>query len=372
MKKRVVVILGLLVVLCLIVYGLVKTKEGANAEFEEPNVVIEPKVIRISAVGDIMLGRYVATLIKDNFDDPFNEVKEYFEDSDIKFGNLECVLSDTDLQNIKGKAKNFCLKGPSDMVNVLKTIGFNILSVANNHIYDYGSDGLADTIHNLSENGIEFIGAGENLEEARRLKIIDVNEVRIGFLGYTDLAYVNFSDKNQIPAASDVKSGVAPLNKEYIIEDINNAQGECDLLFVSLHWSDEYTHIPKNSQVELAHELIDAGVDGILGHHAHNLQGVEIYKNKPIIYNMGNFIFDQNDNLNKDSAIFNLTFTDGIFTALEIIPCRIEGKKKVVLAKDSDCQRILEHINKFSQIFDTKFVEKDSKLFIENSDNNLQ
>lgn len=373
MKKRIAAIFGLIVILGCIICGMIKTKEGANAEIEEANNdVIEPKVIKISAVGDIMLGRYVATLIKDNFNEPFDEVKEYFEEADIKFGNLECVLSDGNLDNIKGKAKNFCLKGPADMINVLKNIDFNVLSIANNHIYDYGSEGLTDTIYNLSSNDIDFIGAGENLQQARELKIIEVKDTKIGFLGYTDLAYVNFSDKNEIPAASDTKNGVAPLNKEYIMEDIEKAKGKCDLLFVSLHWSDEYTHIPKDSQIELAHQIIDAGVDGILGHHAHNLQGVEIYKDKPIIYNMGNFIFDQNDNLNKDSAIFNLTFVDQDFKGLEIIPCRIEGKKKVTVAKEDDYRRIIDHITKFSEIFDTKLVEKDNKLFIENFDKNLQ
>lgn len=349
-----------------VAYGLIRTKEGASAEIKE-NIEIDKTIeIKISAVGDIMLGRYVATLIKDNFDDPFAEVKDVFRESDIKFGNLECVLSDNNLENIKGKAKNFCLKGPSDMVNVLNTVGFNVLSLANNHIYDYAREGLIDTIENLSINNIQTIGAGVNLEEARELKIIEVNNKKVGFLGYTDLAYVNFADKNEIPAASEIKSGVAPTKEEYILEDIENAKEKCDLLFVSLHWSDEYTHIPKDSQIELAHKIIDAGADGILGHHAHNLQGVEIYMDKPIVYNMGNFIFDQNDSLNKDSAIFNLTFVDSKFEKLEIIPCRIEGKKKTVIAKDEDYEKIVEHMKKFSEVLGTALIEEDGRLIVEN------
>lgn len=364
MKKRVAIIAALIIALIIIVYGLIRTKEGASAEIKENIEIIEPKELKISAVGDIMLGRYVATLIKDNFDKPFEEVKEVFAESDIKFGNLECVLSDNDLENIKGKAKNFCLKGPSDMVNVLNTVGFNVLSLANNHIYDYAHDGLIDTIENLSTNNIQTIGAGTNLEDARALKIIEVDNQKIGFLGYTDLAYVNFSDKNEIPAASENKSGVAPTKEEFILEDIEKARDKCDLLFISLHWSDEYTHIPKNSQIELAHKIIDAGADGLLGHHAHNLQGVEIYKDKPIIYNMGNFIFDQNDNINKDSAIFNLTFVDLKFEKLEIIPCRIEGKKKTVIAKGEDYEKIVEHMKKFSKVLGTELIEEEGKLIL--------
>ena len=110
MKRRVVIILVLIVALVGIAYGLIKIKEGSYAEIEKPVDIIEPTVIKISAVGDIMLGRYVATLIKDNFDEPFAEVKNIFAESDIKFGNLECVLSDNDLKNIKGKAKKMSEK----------------------------------------------------------------------------------------------------------------------------------------------------------------------------------------------------------------------------------------------------------------------
>lgn len=367
MRKRVVLIAVLVVALVGIVFSMIRSKEGALAEDSYVEVV-EPVEIKISAVGDIMLGRYVAKLIGDNFEEPFAEVKNKLQSADIRFGNLECVLSDKDLTNIKGKDKNFCLKGPANMVNVLMDGGFNVLSLANNHIYDYDAEGLSDTTYTLESNNIVPVGAGENLEEARNLKIANVKEKKIGFLAYTDLAYVNFSDKNQIPVATENKSGVAPRKEEYILEDIENAKGKCDLLFISLHWSDEYTHIPKDEQIDMAHKLIDAGADGILGHHAHNLQGIEVYKDKPIIYNMGNFIFDQNDNLNKDSAIFNLTYVDGEFENVEIIPCRIQSKKRVVLATGDDYSKIVDHMKKFSEILGTNLVEKEGYLTIENSD----
>lgn len=362
MKKRVIIIVILVALLIAIVCGLIKSKEGVSAIIEEE--IVEPQIIKISAVGDIMLGRYVATLIGDNFDEPFADVKNVLQEADIRFGNLECVLSDNELKNIKGKDKGFCLKGPADMVNVLKSVDFNVLSLANNHIYDYDGQGLTDTIHILNSNDIISVGVGESLEEARELKTIDINGTKVGFLAYTDLAYVNFSDKKQIPAASDIKSGVAPRKEEYILEDIDRAKDKCDLLFISLHWSDEYTHVPKNEQINMAYKIIDAGADGILGHHAHNLQGVEIYNEKPIIYNMGNFIFDQNDNLNKDSAIFNLTYIDGKFENVEIIPCRIEAKKKVVLASGDAYEKIVNHLIKFSRVLGTELEEKDGKLLL--------
>jgi len=89
-----------------------------------------------------------------------------------------------------------------------------------------------------------------------------------------------------------------------------------------------------------------------------------VYKDKPIIYNMGNFIFDQNDNLNKDSAIFNLTYIDEQFEKLEIIPCRIEGKKKTVIAQGDDYKKIEEHMKKFSAVLGTELVEEEGKLLV--------
>lgn len=366
MKKRVAIILALIVILFGVSYILLKTKEPVNANELIGEENKEPVTIKISAVGDIMLGRYVSTLIGDEYDKPFREVMPILAEADIRFGNLECVLSDNGLKNIKGKDKNFCLKGPADMTNVLNSANFDIVSLANNHIYDYDKEGLIDTIENLKESGIEYVGAGEDLESARELKIIEIKGLKIGFLAYTDLAYVNFSDRTQIPAASETKSGVAPRKEEYILEDIRNAEGKCDLLFISLHWSDEYTHIPKKEQKEMAYKLIDAGADGILGHHAHNLQGVEIYNQKPIIYNMGNFIFDQNDDMNKDSAIFNMTYTDGKFEKLEIIPCRINRKRETIIAKEEKYQKIVEHLKKFSEVLGTELVEENGKLIIKN------
>ena len=179
MKKRIAIILVLVIALVGIVYNLIRVKEGASAEIENPIEIVEPVTIKISAVGDIMLGRYVATLIGDSFDKPFEEVADILNDSDIRFGNLECVLSDNELKNIKGKDKNFCLKGPAKMVEVLKCAGFNVLSLANNHIYDYDGQGLADTMYTLESNDITHIGAGENLADARRLKVVEINGTKI-------------------------------------------------------------------------------------------------------------------------------------------------------------------------------------------------
>jgi poly-gamma-glutamate synthesis protein (capsule biosynthesis protein) len=249
------------------------------------------------------------------------------------------------------------------MIEVLKSALFDIVSLANNHTYDFDDKGLDSTIDTLEKNNILYVGAGQNLEEARALKIVNKDGLKIGFLAYSSLAYSSFSDKNQVPAANETKSGVAPIDAEYILEDIKKNRDKCDLLFVSLHWGIEYTHVPQESQRELAYKIIDAGADGILGHHAHNLQGIEIYKYKPIIYSMSNFIFDQNADLNKDSGIFKLKYIGKNFKGLEFTPLRIEDKKRTVVAEGEARRKILDHMIKFSKVLDTEFEEKDGKLY---------
>lgn len=336
-------------------------------------VVAEPviqeskdKEITIAAVGDIMLGRHVATKIAraGDYMDPVKEVVSDLNSADIRFGNLECVLSDRESTGIKGKPSGFTLKGPKKMIEILTNAGLNIVSIANNHAYDFGHADFLDTMRNLQEVGIKYVGGGENLNKARELKIIEKNDVKVGFLAYSVLAYSSFGSKEEIPAANENKSGVAPYDKEMILQDIDKYKEECDILLISMHWGVEYTHEPTKADREFAKQMIDAGADGILGHHPHNLQGMEIYKGKPIIYSMSNFIFDQNDDPNKDSGIFKMSYKNGDFKELEFTPLRIVDKQRSVHATGDIQKRILNDMSEYCEKVDQAVEIKDGKLYI--------
>ena len=201
-------------------------------------------MISIICVGDINL----------NFEEELKFEKEIiniFEKGDIRFGNLETVVSDKE-GSIKEKAVNF--KANSQKLELLSPLKFNILNIANNHILDFGEDLKKDTKNNILKYGINVIG--ENLD-SYDIKIMNIKNKKIGFIG------IQFFDQK--------KSSV--LNKQ-----IKDLKGKVDYVILSIHWGEEICLSPTVKQRKWGHQLIDNGVDIIIGHHPHVLQGIEKYK----------------------------------------------------------------------------------------------
>ncbi len=357
MKK----IFMLLIAVLLVVFagGCGNSADDGNADdnysVDKINAEVSPakepeKVIDIKAVGDIMLGRNVQ--VKLNYDYPlaFEQVKDILNDADITFGNLECTLSDRGEKLI---GKGAWLRAQPQAVDALKYAGIDIVSIANNHILDYNSPALKQTISILDENNIKHVGAGDNITEARKPVILEQNGIKIGFLAYSDLYQYGYKVDGQTGyrtlEATDKQSGIAPLKEDIIISDIATLRPEVDLLFVSLHWGVEESFNIPLKQRELGHNIIDAGADMILGHHPHQLQGTEIYNGKPIIYSMGNFIFDQNDDENKDSIIVSAKYVNGKITHLSQMPVRIVDKRQAVPVYGDDATKLLSYLLQMSK-----------------------
>ncbi len=315
----------------------------------EAVIVSELPELRFIAVGDIMLGRGVAYWIekKGNYEMAFENVKSSLDVGDVVFGNLENPLTSSE----KGLNKNgkIVLKAKPEAMTALTSAGFNLVSLSNNHILDYYEKGLFDTMELLDQNGIVHAGGGKNLDEARKLAIIEKNGLKIGLLAYTDMAEIIFAGDPYLSfAAGPEKSGVAPRKYELIKEDIEKARGQVDLLAVSLHWGIEESFRITPEQVEFAHKLIDDGADIILGHHPHQFQGIEIYKGKPILYSMGNIMFDQNEHENMESFIVDMKYKGTELTALTAIPVRILEKSHVDIQTGTDASAILKRQSSLS------------------------
>ncbi len=348
------------------------TSEGTQAP--EPRVLedttsIDDKTLRITAVGDILLGRTVKLRVeqqKSRYLYPFEKVAGILKKGDIVFGNLEEPItgSTKGLTGIHEGGK-YVLKNEIESINGLKYAGFNIFSLANNHILDYYEKGLFETIKLLDKNGIAHAGAGKNLDDARKLSIVEKNGLKVGFLAYTDMSGIVYKGSPNLRFVADEdKSGVAPTNKEYILEDIKKARQQVDILAVSIHWGVEYTYKPTSEQVELAHAIIRAGVDLILGHHAHHFQAMEIYKGKPIIYSMGNFIFDQNDPANQEGFIVNMDYKGKKLSNMSVIPFKILNKSRIVPQKGNSASVMLEREMELCKGFNTNcHIEHDRLVF---------
>ncbi len=240
-------------------------------------IVVEPQEIKMLFVGDIMLSRNIGKIAakKKDYRYHFLKIASTTEAADLAFANLENPVSTRGI--LSGSIYSF--RADPKTLEGLKYAGFDVVSIANNHIWDYGKQAFKDTLTNLAESGITAIGGGENYEDAHTPKVVTVGQTRVAFLAYTNLI--------SSPA-------ISRFNDDILRTDIAKAKKLADVVIVSFHWGDEY-HTKYNKEQERVGKLvIDAGANLVVGHHPHVVQEVEEYKGGYILYSLGNFIFDQN------------------------------------------------------------------------------
>ncbi len=272
---------------------LIAAAAGSPVLLQPDQYIYEtPKTVKIILAGDIMLDRGVEYMIKkyattteNALTFPFLKIADYLKTADIVSANLEGPISD------KGEKVGsiYSFRADPSAVEGLKYAGINLVSVANNHAFDYGRLALKDTMTRLAENGISYAGAGFSREEAYSPAIKEVQGIKIGFLSYTDLGAESWK-------ATENNSGIAWVNRDNLDETkegIKSAKEKVDILIVSLHSGEEYQKTPNQFQIDFSRMAIDAGADLVASHHPHVTQGNEIYQGKHIFYSLGNFIFDQ-------------------------------------------------------------------------------
>lgn len=282
--------------------------------------------IKITAVGDIMLGDHPlcighgvrTTISKMDKEHIFQNVASVLKKGDIVFGNLECVLSDIGLRDASVKVRKF--RASSESIKELVYGGFNILSLANNHALEHGTEVLMSTINYLNEHNISYIPTQTGVTQ--KPLIIKKNNIKMAFLAYClvpDNTSHGFTD-----------------NYSSIISDIKSSVSVAGIVIVSLHWGYEFMALPSPKQIQLAHDIIDAGATVIIGHHPHILQGMELYNKGIIAYSLGNFIFDLWLGKTKDSMILELDVDKNNIVTHRIIPTSInENFQPIILSGDS-------------------------------------
>lgn len=289
-------------------------------------------VVTLDAVGDIMLGRSVARQIAEHGSAfPFEQVRPLLAGADVRFGNLELPLTE---RGAPAK-KDYVFRAPPSSVAALTGAGFNILSMANNHALDYGAEGLMDTLAALDRAGIAAVGAGRTAEQAHTPALLTVKGIRIAFLAYTNTPNDSISGwVAEADEAEPERPGVAWGRPDAIRRDVAAAKARADVVIVSLHSGFEYTATPNGRQRELAKAAVDAGAALVLGGHPHVLQGVEFYKGAPIIYSLGNFVFDLDDDDRRQpgmpsvlTTIFRVTITPRGVTAVRFLPAVIDQQE---------------------------------------------
>lgn len=255
--------------------------------------------LNLAVVGDIMLARSVGRTIQEGgWESPFASVSESIGKADLAFANLECPASFRG-KPYPGKPQNVTFRANPGALFGLKSAGFDVVSLANNHSTDYGPLALRETIASLEQLGIATCGAGGSRKEAHRPAIVERGDIRLAFLAYAEPIWSVVEAMDGPPA----QAGVAVLREEDIIADIREAEKQADGILVSLHWGEEFHKAPRKTDQALARRLIDAGALAVLGHHPHVLQGAEWYRQGIILYSMGNFVFDMLDEATYDSAV---------------------------------------------------------------------
>lgn len=259
--------------------------------------------MKILIAGDFVPQHRVTDLFAEKkYAEVLSEVKPIAEQSDFSIVNLEAPV-------IYGKPTPITKTGPNlscseNAVEALRWAGFNCVTLANNHFYDQGEQGVEGTLKACKKCGMSYVGAGRNLQEAKTVLYKDI-EGKI-------LAIVNCCE-HEWSIASDKHGGSNPLNpiKQYYA--IQNAKKRADYVLVVVHGGIEMYQYPTPRMQETYRFFIDAGADAVVNHHQHCYSGYEIYHEKPIFYGLGNFCFDKNDGENdiwNDGYMVEISFVD--------------------------------------------------------------
>ncbi len=238
-------------------------------------------MVKVFISGDFCPVNRVDELInKGNFGVIYNDLLPYIKQSDITITNLECPLTSS---GHKSKKSGPNLRASEKAIEALRFAGFNLVTLANNHIMDYGDSGLNSTIQKCLESGIDYVGIGSNNQNAREQMFKVVDGIKI--------AFINFCE-NEWSVATESNPGANSLNPISNYYDIADAKTKADHVIVIVHGGHENYDLPSPRMKQTYRFFVDAGASAVIGHHPHCFSGFEIYKNAPIFYSLGNFIFD--------------------------------------------------------------------------------
>lgn len=240
-------------------------------------------MIRIKAVGDLMPGGVLS-----GSDSVFitERVREFLCDADIRVGTLECSIGNkpTFCEKKRQHSSAFVYAKDEDLKRI-KYMGFDAVSLANNHFFDLGEEGALHTMEQLDKLGIKYFGAGKTLEEAQAPLIYNISGESVAFLGFCDmrLKHMQFATNNT--------PGVNPMERNHVKKTIQEAKKQNNYVIVLVHWGKEHTWWPRPHVVRMAKVMRKAGASLIIGDHPHRIQSFQNNRKCPVAFSLGNFLF---------------------------------------------------------------------------------
>lgn len=264
-------------------------------------------------------------------------VVDYLKASDVFLINNEFTVGE---RGTPTPNKTWTFQVHPDRLQLFKQMGVDIVSLANNHVYDYGQVGFEDTIANLDIAGIPHIGAGMNLEEASKAHYFIVNGIKVGIIAASSAEKVRFT-----PVADENTLGVmGTYDSTKFLEAIRVADAQCDILVAYVHWGTENTTKLDADQITMAREYIDAGVDAVIGGHPHCLQGMDFYNDVPIIYSVGNFWFNSKS---LDSCVITLKIDSEMNMETILVPLEQKNCETRMLVDPAESRALFDRVEGF-------------------------
>lgn len=304
--------------------------------------------------------RVESLLLEKKYSDVFSDLKAVASGYDFSIVNLECpIVEKGDIcEPIEKCGRN--LKCSGEIINALEDAGIKGVTLANNHVRDYGDSAILKTITQLDKRGIAHVGAGQTLNDARRILYKEVNG--------RSVAFVNFCE-NEFSIATDDRAGAAPMDAVNNYEDITQARKNADIVIVIVHGGHEFYQLPSPRMKKLYHWYIDLGADAVINHHQHCFSGYEYYKEKPIFYGLGNLCFDKalkrNDNWNQGFLVA-LSFGESI--SHHIIPYeQCNEIPKITILNEGNDKAVLDSIALLNKVIvDDTELKRKHDLFCKN------
>lgn len=257
--------------------------------------------------------RFQKELDNNLFESLFPGVKEVISSCDYSVVNFESTIPTQDSRPIDKIGSHLSAK--ENAMIPLRWLGFNMLTMANNHVMDYGETAMEHCLNLAKRNGFDIVGVGRNLTEARCFKVIKIHENRIAFINACE---------HEFSIAGENRAGCNPLDIINLSYDIQQARQEADYVFVIIHGGNEHYKLPSPRMKKLYRFFIDQGADAVLNHHQHCYSGYEVYNNKPIFYGLGNFCFDSAGDIKYRHATYNYGYLVKLYLAstikFELIP----------------------------------------------------
>lgn len=330
---------------------LIQTPEPLSGEGEMPASTAEPADtgfdFTICFAGDINLDEnwYTTRFLNEQpggiYDCISQELVEVMRAADIMCLNNEFTYS-TGGAPLPGKAYTF--RADPARVEVLGQLGVDAVTLANNHVYDYGEEALLDTFTVLEEAEVPYFGAGRTLEEAMKPLYLEVEGKTVA------LVAASRAEKNKMtPQATDTQPGILRCyDTELFLQAIREGKANADFCIAFVHWGTEYSYELEQVQLDTGRDYLDAGADAVIGAHSHCLQGMEYYDGKPIIYSLGNYWFNEKT---LDTMLLQLRFSgDDTGTQLEVqvVPAVQSGCRTTFVPEEDGQRRIYDFLESIS------------------------